>query len=53
MDLFGILVVLGSQFWVLFGNIWCQEAIVNEKGEDVFFDNGCMVSKDFQGPQGT
>ena len=31
----------------------CLEAIVNQKGEHVFFVDSCMFSKDFQGPQGT
>ena len=48
-----ILVVLGAQFWVFFGNIWCLEKIVNEKGEHVFSVDSCTFSKDFQGPQGT
>ena len=26
----------GVRFWQLFANIWCREAIVNEKGEPVF-----------------
>ena len=36
-----------------FVNILCQEAIVDEKGEHVFFAYPCMVLKDFQDPQGT
>ena len=48
-----MLVVLGVRFWQLFANIWCREAIVNEKGEPVFFVDSCVVSDDFEGPQGT
>ena len=36
VGIWDMLVVLGVRFWQLFANIWCREAIVNEKGEPVF-----------------
>ena len=45
-DAFDILVVLGSHFWSFLVHMWCPEAIVDEKGEHVFFVDSCMFSKD-------
>ena len=48
-----MLVVFGVPFWPYFGQLFCPEAIYNEKGEHVTFDDGCTFSHDSQGPEGS
>ena len=48
-----MLVVLGVFAGRMLVTFWCPEAIHNEKGEHVTFDDSCTFSHDFQGPQGT
>ena len=43
----------GCFFGRLLVTFWCPEAIHNEKGEHVTFDDSCTFSHDFQRPQGT